>query len=82
MFCVFVGKDDHPIVYHVDRNRDGESFSSRTVKASQHGEIIFTMLVSYHKHEISQIHYQHDFPEVPRPHELSDYGDLLRQALE
>jgi len=43
------GDPAHPIVYEVDRTRDGGSFTTRDVKAIQHGRPIFTMSVSFHK---------------------------------
>src|SRR5262247_887377 len=40
-----------PIIYDVDRIRDGRSFTTRRVVAIQHGEAIFTMAVSFHRDE-------------------------------
>src|SRR5215831_8403555 len=40
-----------PIIYEVDRIRDGKSFTTRRVAAIQHGEEIFTMMVSFHLRE-------------------------------
>ena len=40
-----------PIIYDVDRIRDGKSFTTRNVKAIQHGHAIFSMSVSFHVHE-------------------------------
>ena len=37
-----------PIIYEVDRIRDGKSFTTRRVVAIQHGQAIFTMAVSFH----------------------------------
>ena len=37
-----------PIIYEVDRIRDGKSFSTRRVVAVQHGQAIFSMAVSFH----------------------------------
>jgi acyl-CoA thioesterase-2 len=41
------GQPDHPVVFSVDRDRDGGSFSARHVRAIQHGEVIFSMLASF-----------------------------------
>jgi acyl-CoA thioesterase-2 len=41
------GRPDHPVVFAVDRDRDGGSFSARHVRALQHGEVIFSMLASF-----------------------------------
>ena len=41
------GQPDHPVIFSVDRDRDGGSFSARHVRAIQHGEVIFSMLASF-----------------------------------
>ena len=40
-----------PIIYEVDRIRDGKSFTTRRVVAIQHGQAIFTLMVSFHNPE-------------------------------
>jgi acyl-CoA thioesterase II len=45
------GRFDLPVVLDVDRDRDGRSFSSRHVSAVQDGEVIFSMLASFHVEE-------------------------------
>ena len=45
-----------PIVYQVDRTRDGRSFSTRRVVASQHGKVIFTLSASFHRPEEGPVH--------------------------
>ena len=47
------GRVDRPVILHVDRDRDGGSFSARHVRAVQDGEVIFSMLASFHAHEES-----------------------------
>jgi acyl-CoA thioesterase-2 len=47
------GRVDLPVIYHVDRDRDGGSFSARHVRAVQDGEVIFSMLASFHQPEAS-----------------------------
>jgi acyl-CoA thioesterase-2 len=42
------GQIDKPVLLHVDRDRDGKSFSARHVAAVQEGEVIFSMLASFH----------------------------------
>lgn len=56
----------HPVVYEVDRSRDGRSFSARRVVAIQHGQPIFTLGASFHKREPG-IEYQNPMPDVPPP---------------
>jgi acyl-CoA thioesterase-2 len=41
------GRQDLPVIFEVDRDRDGRSFSSRHVAAKQDGEVIFSMLASF-----------------------------------
>ena len=45
------GRVDRPVILHVDRDRDGGSFSARHVRAVQDGEVIFSMVASFHAHE-------------------------------
>jgi acyl-CoA thioesterase-2 len=45
------GQVDRPVILHVDRDRDGGSFSARHVRAVQDGEVIFSMLASFHAPE-------------------------------
>ena len=62
-----------PLVYLVERVRDGRSFSTRRVTAIQHGQPIFAMSASFHKEEEGFEH-QTDLPEgIPDPEELKPY---------
>ena len=54
-----------PIIYEVDRIRDGKSFTTRRVVAIQHGQAIFTMAVSFHRDEPGLDH-QAEMPDVPQ----------------
>ncbi|MGH8148938.1 MAG: acyl-CoA thioesterase [Steroidobacteraceae bacterium] len=65
------GDFDAPIVYHVDRSRDGQSFSNRRVVAIQHGEQIFNMTASFQVIEPGLEH-QISMPAVPPPESLPD----------
>src|SRR3954471_22560355 len=47
------GLVDRPVLLHVDRDRDGGSFSARHVRAVQDGEVIFSMVASFHAREES-----------------------------
>lgn len=58
-----------PILYEVDRIRDGRSFSTRRVAAIQHGRAIFSLSCSWHKHEEGLVHAQ-PMPDVPPPEAL------------
>jgi acyl-CoA thioesterase-2 len=66
-----------PVVYFVDRIRDGKSFSTRTVRAIQHGHAIFAMTASFHRLEDGPAH-QPEMPHVPPPEGLASELDLLR----
>jgi acyl-CoA thioesterase-2 len=65
------GDFNMPIVYQVDRSRDGGSFSSRRVIAIQNGEQIFTFAASFQVPE-QGIDHQIDMPKVPPPETLPD----------
>ncbi|MBB1472706.1 MULTISPECIES: acyl-CoA thioesterase II [unclassified Luteimonas] len=63
------GDVDSPIVYDVDRTRDGGSFSVRRVTAIQHGKVIFFCAASFQQHEDGAEH-QLSMPEVPSPDDI------------
>ena len=63
------GDIEAPIVYHVDRTRDGGSFSVRRVTAIQHGKVIFFCAASFQSEEPGAEH-QLSMPEVPKPEDL------------
>lgn len=63
------GDVEHPIVYDVDRTRDGGSFSVRRVSAIQHGKVIFFCAASFQEPEAGAEH-QLTMPEVPRPEDI------------
>lgn len=75
------GDPDIPILYEVERTRDGGSFSTRRVKAIQHGRVIFTMSVSFQRHEDG---YEHalDMPDVPPPEALPSASELMGKLIE
>ncbi|NTX66282.1 acyl-CoA thioesterase II [Myxococcus sp. CA051A] len=69
-----------PVVYTVDRVRDGGSISTRRIVAIQKGQPIFTMMASFHGDEVGYAH-QAPMPDVPPPESLpTDLELLLRQA--
>lgn len=75
------GDFNAPIVYEVDRSRDGHSFSSRRVIAIQHGEQIFNMAASFQIVEDGFDH-QIEMPQVPPPESLPDSRQPLRELLD
>lgn len=70
-----------PIVYFVDRSRDGHSFSSRRVTAIQHGEQIFHMSASFQDEETGLEH-QLPMPEAPPPEKLPRAPAVAPRVLE
>jgi len=65
-----------PILYEVDRSRDGGSFTSRRVVAIQHGEQIFTLAASFQTIE-SGFEHQSQMPVAPDPEGLEDDQQVL-----
>ena len=74
------GNIEAPIVYEVDRTRDGGSFSVRRVTAIQHGKVIFFCAASFQDEEIGGEH-QLSMPEVPLPEDLEPAPPLSAEAL-
>ena len=68
------GQPDHPVIYSVDRDRDGGSFSARHVRAIQHGEVIFSMLASFKVPEAAATFERPARPEVPDPDDVEVSG--------
>ncbi len=64
------GDIEHPIVYDVDRTRDGGSFSVRRVSAIQHGKVIFFCAASFQESEAGAEH-QPPMPQVPAPDDIA-----------
>jgi acyl-CoA thioesterase II len=77
-YFILPGDVAAPIVYFVDRLRDGKSFTTRSVTAIQHGRAIFNLAVSFHRAE-EGIEHQGVMPHVTPPEELSRELDLIRQ---
>ncbi|HET7656315.1 MAG TPA: acyl-CoA thioesterase II [Luteimonas sp.] len=75
------GDIDAPIVYHVDRTRDGGSFSVRRVTAIQHGQVIFFCAASFQGEESAPEH-QLSAPEVPRPEDIEPAQPIPPEVLE
>lgn len=76
-YFILPGDIEVPIVYFVDRLRDGKSFSTRRVTAIQHGRAIFNLAVSFQVEE-EGIEHQIEMPDVPPPEELPRELDLIR----
>jgi len=65
-----------PILYEVDRIRDGRSFTTRRVVAIQHGKAIYNMQASFHTEE-SSLEHQFEMPEVPDPESIRPLAERV-----
>ncbi len=74
------GDVDAPIVYEVDRARDGKSFSNRRVVAIQHGRPILNLAASFQISETG-IEHQAEMPPVPGPQRLADSRHYTQEVL-
>jgi acyl-CoA thioesterase-2 len=79
-YFLLPGDPKVPIVYDVDRIRDGKSFTTRRVVAIQHGHPIFSMSASFHLDEPGFDH-QAKMPDVPKPEELPSEAEIRHRAL-
>lgn len=79
-YFLLPGDPAEPIVYDVERIRDGGSFTTRRVKAIQHGRAMFAMSVSFHKAETSFDHTA-AMPKVPAPEELPSEAELKTRLI-
>lgn len=79
-YFLLPGDPQIPIVYEVDRLRDGRSFTTRRVLAIQKGEAIFAMSASF---QVAEEGYEHQMPmpDVPMPEDLPDREEMKRSVL-
>jgi acyl-CoA thioesterase-2 len=75
------GDVNAPIIFEVDRSRDGGSFTSRRVVAIQHGQPILTMSASFQVVEPGLDH-QSPMPQAPPPEGLRDLGEMNAEILD
>lgn len=68
-YFILTGDIEAPIIYDVDRIRDGGSFTTRRIRAIQHGQDIFISAASFQKRQPGLMH-QGDMPDVPAPEEV------------
>lgn len=76
-YFILPGDLSRPILFTVERTRDGGSFATRNVQAIQNGKAIFTMIASF---QLDQQGYDHqiDMPAgIPEPESLLSWDDLL-----
>lgn len=79
-YFLLPGDPAEPIVYDVERIRDGGSFTTRRVKGIQHGRAMFAMSVSFHKTETSFDH-SAEMPQVPPPETLPSESELKERLM-
>ena len=79
-YFLLAGDPSRPIVYNVERVRDGRSFTTRRVTAIQHGRAMFVMSTSFHVAEPGLDH-QDEMPKVPQPEELPSEQQLTAKLL-
>jgi acyl-CoA thioesterase II len=77
-YFILPGDLTAPIVYFVDRLRDGKSFTTRRVTAIQHGRAIFNLSASFQVREAGLEH-QLPMPNVPDPESLRSELDMIRE---
>ena len=75
------GDPSVPIVYQVERLRDGKSFTTRRVTAIQHGQPIFNLSASFQRPE-EGIEHQLDMPESPPPETLLHFRERVEPYLD
>ncbi len=76
-YFLLPGDPASPILYEVDRIRDGHSFTTRRVMAIQHGKPIFNLQASFHVDERSDLEHHMPMPDVPSPEELKPLHERL-----
>ncbi len=79
-YFLLPGDPKVPIIYEVDRIRDGRSFTTRRVKAIQHGQAIFSMSASFHVAETGLAH-AFLMERVPMPEDLPDERDIRANVM-
>jgi acyl-CoA thioesterase-2 len=79
-YFLLAGDPKVPIIYEVDRIRDGRSFTTRRVVAIQHGRAIFSMSVSFHIAEPGLAH-QAEMPKVPAPEQLPSDAEIRERVM-
>jgi len=75
------GDPSKPILYQVDRTKDGRAFTTRRVIAIQHGRAIFHMEASFHRPE-SGLEHQDEMPDVPAPETLPSFAERMAPLAE
>lgn len=80
-YFLYGGDTNAPIIYEVDKLRDGKSFISRQVRAIQHGRIIFSAMISF-AHPEAGLEYQLEAPSYPHPEQLVAEQELKSKVVD
>ena len=80
-YFLLPGDPAAPIIYEVDRLRDGGSFTTRRIIAIQHGRAIFAMTASFQKEEPGLEH-QVAMPDLPQPEDLPNEQELKAKFID
>ncbi|OCK60211.1 acyl-CoA thioesterase II [Bradyrhizobium sp. LMTR 3] len=82
LHCYFMlpGDPQSPIIYRVERLRDGKSYSTRRVTAIQRGNAIFSIIASFHAEEQGPFDHQDKMPDMPSPEKLTA-GELSNRPI-
>jgi acyl-CoA thioesterase II len=80
-YFILPGDLELPMVYFVDRLRDGRSFTTRRVTAIQHGRAVFNMSASFHRAE-DGVEHQSPMPDVKAPEQLAPEVERIRARAE
>lgn len=81
-YFLYGGDVNAPIIYEVEKLRDGKSFHSRQVRAKQHGRLIFTAMVSFAHYEEESLSYQTQEPVYPAAEQLISEQDLKKNIVD
>ncbi|CAH2069155.1 unnamed protein product [Thlaspi arvense] len=80
-YFLLVGDLNIPIIYEVERLRDGNNFATRRVDARQKGKTIFTLFASFQREQQGFIHQESTMPHVPAPETLLSREEMLRRRI-
>lgn len=80
-YFILAGDLSMPVVYDVDRLRDGGSYTTRRVTAIQRGRAIFNMSASFHRPE-EGVEHRREMPDVPPPEDLPSELEQIRERAE
>ncbi|KAG0262595.1 Acyl-CoA thioesterase 8 [Actinomortierella ambigua] len=81
-YFLLPGDSTLPILYEVNRVRDGKSYCTRTVTAKQRGKAIFTCTASYQVPRPNALSHQYPMPDVPHHSTLSSQEELIQAMLQ